>query len=336
MNRKLLWLLALLPFVASCADGGEAKRVGIYIYDSRDTFMASIASSLSEKLSGIEHYFSYAEREQYDQTMALIEAIEDDSVGALVLNMVDRMASSAIIEKARLYDKPIVFVNRKPLDEDLSPRSNDEYASWVEENCFYVGTEPRYEGLLQAQIAHIYLEEHPEADKNGDGVIQVGILKGELGHQDTEERTLYCVEGLRERGYQVETVFSSYCNWERDTAKDAMASLTNLSEVELLFSNNDDMALGAIDYLLESGGETDDFAATYFPIVGVDATEPGQQAIRDGYLFGTVINNASLQAEVVGRIIRNKILGEPLRLDNIYELETVGNFYYVRGQILLK
>lgn len=57
---------------------------------------------------------------------------------------------------------------------------------------------------------------------------------------------------------------------------------------EVVISNNDDMALGAIDALLQA-----EISPEQMPmIVGIDGTEPALEAIRQGTMQKTVLNDA--------------------------------------------
>ena len=61
----------------------------------------------------------------------------------------------------------------------------------------------------------------------------------------------------------------------------------------MIFANNDDMALGAIDALADTPRER-------WPlIVGVDATAPALEAVAAGQLYGTVHNDGRGQAEAM-------------------------------------
>ena len=58
-----------------------------------------------------------------------------------------------------------------------------------------------------------------------------------------------------------------------------------------MLCNNDDMALGAIDAWKESG-------RSVFPvIVGIDGNDAALEAVKEGTMAGTVINDAKGQAE---------------------------------------
>lgn len=347
-NKNLRKTLLLLPFLALTACQSPTSIAQIFIYDSTDTFIGSLRLALEKNLDGYLPYNDnhYAERKQTTQNEQTIEALNDSRTKILVMNTVDRLASSALIEKAEKKNVPIIFFNREPLVSDFS-------GDWAKNNCFYVGSDPAVEGRLQADIANQLFGgaasySSSGYDKNGDGIVDVAILKGEQGHQDTEQRSENCISRLRSLGYNVNIIESTYCNWERSVAKETMKSFYKPS-IELLFSNNDDMALGAIDYLKEldgassssvssivSSGEGQPFAQRYFPIIGVDDTKAGQAAIDAGTLAGTVLNNASKQANVIFDLIQHVLDQKAIPNYPAEEVVPSGNFYHVLGQIVRK
>ena len=335
-NKPLLLGILTSLCLVSCVKE-SLPEVAIFIYDSQDTFMLSLQESIQRELSGkFASSLSYAERNQVQQTLAAIAAI-DGGADALVINLVDRLSAGALIEKAYQEEVPIVFANRKPLTSDLDPEKKSDYASWVKENCFYVGSYPLYEGATQSEIVDSFFE-GPDGfasspyDKNGDGIVQVAVMKGEQGHQDAEERTMACLQTLEELGYSYQLVATAYGNWER-TAAFAETSKFPLDEIELLYSNNDDMALGVIDFLktLLPGGNGF-ISKSFFPIVGVDATPAGRAAVDDGNMIGTVINDAAIQSEWIGYLLSELLLGDelpPVTANVVRE----GNYFYVEGGI---
>ena len=78
--------------------------------------------------------------------------------------------------------------------------------------------------------------------------------------------------------------------------------------IEVVFANNDDMALGAIDACAEAG--LDKRSMPF--IVGVDATPPALEALREGTLKGTVRNDAVGLAESMMELaVSLSVDGEP-------------------------
>ena len=66
--------------------------------------------------------------------------------------------------------------------------------------------------------------------------------------------------------------------------------------IECVLSNNDDMALGAIDALKAAGYFSGGLS---IPVIGVDATAAALDMVAQGALYGTVQNDAPAQAQAV-------------------------------------
>ena len=94
-----------------------------------------------------------------------------------------------------------------------------------------------------------YIKNHPEVDKNQDGKIQYILLEGEAGHQDAISRTDYSVKTLLEQGINLEKLSYQFADWNRGQGENRMSRLIEQygDEIELVISNNDEMALGAVE-----------------------------------------------------------------------------------------
>jgi methyl-galactoside transport system substrate-binding protein len=204
------------------------------------------------------------------------------------------MACGSIAEKCMASDVNVIFFNREPLGDVMT--SGKQY---------YVGTDADNEGQKQAHMAALLFGTFKGSahDKNGDGIVQVAVLKGEQGHQDAEKRTENCISQLRSLGFEVEVLSIEAGNWSRDSGYKAMKKLyaEHNDRIELLFANNDDMAAGAIMYLEETGifRENQNTYDQPFILIGVDGTTVGLDAIKRGFMYGTVLNDSAKQAEAV-------------------------------------
>ena len=155
-------------------------------------------------------------------------------------------------------------------------------------------------GRMAGNYLASYWKSHSKADRNGDGIMQLVILKGETGHQDSELRTEYFLQALAENGVRIERLGEESANWQRGEAREIMTEFLLSSDgIEAVFSNNDMMALGAIDALKEAGWFDD---GPYMPVIGCDGIEEAIQAMEDGYLLYTVKNDAENQARAAYRI----------------------------------
>lgn len=280
---------AALACCASCSGEPEASntlRIGVSLYTLDDTFISSVVQNLGRTAQEAE---SHADLKinlsivdgRSNQTTQLEQVDRFIARGCdiLCINIVDRTAAAVVVDKAQEAGVPLIFFNRQPVDEDIR-RSSQVY---------YVGVNAQGNGTLQGRLVLDAWQKDPASiDRNGDGILQYAMLEGEPGHQDALLRTEYSVKALTDAEVSVEKLASGTANWNRGQAS-ARVSLWIQEfgdQIEVIFANNDDMALGAIDALKEAG-------ISPLPlIVGVDATAPALESIAAGELYGTVLNDA--------------------------------------------
>lgn len=297
--NKLVFLILPILLLSSCDT--KKLKIDVFLYNGEDTFISSLSKDIHNQLKSnydIDVYDAYDS--QISQNTQILNSIKKET-NLLLVNTVDRLASSAIIEKAAYKNIPVIFFNREPLFEDMKFKNN----------VFYVGTSAEIAGIYQAEmVANLFgnpyfLNKH--YDKNYDGKIQICLLKGEKGHQDSELRTLYVLKTLRNKGYNLDLLEIETANWNRQEGFGSMKTIyeNHGDAIELLISNNDDMALGAIDYLLEKKifKKGIDNSEQPFPVFGVDATDVGKNAIREGLLSGTVLNDSGAQANAISTLV---------------------------------
>ena len=332
-NNLFVVFPILSLILVSC--GVKTKTTSVFYYDENDTFIKELRNYLQTGLdqANFTYNFYFANKSQATQNTQLTKEIENKNNNVLIVNTVDRLADATIIEKAKSYNLPIIFFNREPLDSDLSNQTN----------FYYVGSNPETEGLLQAEMAADLFGKpyslNPSYDKNGDNKIQLVLLKGEQGHQDMENRSKYCIEGLRSKGYSLDILTTEYCNWNRTTAYEAMSTIypTYGENMELLFSNNDDMALGAIDYFLVKEifkSNVTDVSEQPFPVIGVDGTGVAITAIKDHLLYGTVKNDSSQQAQAIITLANYIVQGT--KIDDSFPFKfSSNNKIYIEGKSIV-
>ena len=289
----ILVMVTLLILTTGCSQGGH--KIAFFQYKENDTFISEMMEHLTASVpEGIAFEVRAAGNSQSVQNQQIVELI-GGGFDIFIINAVDRLACSSIIEKCSKEDLPVIFFNREPLEDAL-----------IGYDTFYVGPNAATQGAKQAEIvAGLFTENFmgSKFDRNNDGIVQLVILKGEQGHQDAEKRTDNCVARLNELGFRTEVLGIEIADWNRRDGYEAMRLLyTQYGDaIELVFSNNDDMALGAIDYLLDEGVfyATRSIEQQPFVIVGVDGTAVGLDAVARGLLYGTVNNDAIKQSDAV-------------------------------------
>ena len=82
------------------------------------------------------------------------------------------------------------------------------------------------------------------------------------------------------------------------------------NDIELVFANNDDMALGAITSLQAKGyNKADSDDAHKIMVVGVDATATAQDAIAKGTMFGSIKQDGEAMATALVKLAANAVNG---------------------------
>ncbi|WKV10030.1 galactose ABC transporter substrate-binding protein [Thermoanaerobacterium sp. CMT5567-10] len=303
---------------ASNSSSTKQPNIGVAIYKFDDTFMTGVRNAMVAAAQGKANLNMVDSQNSQPTQNDQVDLFITKKMDALAINPVDRTAAGTIIEKAKAANIPVVFFNREPLADDMN--------KW--DKVYYVGAKAEQSGVLQGEIIADYWKSHPEADKNHDGVLQYVMLMGQPGHQDAILRTQYSVQTVKDAGIKVQELAKDYANWDRVTAHDKMAAwLSSFGDkIEVVFANNDDMALGAIEALKSAGYFTGN---KYVPVVGVDATAPGIQAIKDGTMLGTVLNDAKNQAEATFNLAYVLAQGLTPAKDNIGYDITDGKYVWI-------
>ena len=268
-------------------------KIGISVYEQDDIFISSIISNIenitkekrSEGSYSITLNVEDAKSNQYNQNEQ-VDMFIDQGYDVMCINLVDRRSAATIINKAKNANIPVIFFNREPVEEDMN--------MW--NKVYYVGAQAEQSGMMQGDIVIEKYKNNPsDVDKNGDGKIQYVMLEGEQGHQDASIRTEYSIKRLVDNGIKVEKLGSEVANWSRTEASEKVARWIEKynDKVELIISNNDDMALGAISAFENAN-------INNMPlIVGVDGIKDALKAIDNGEMTGTVISDAYKQGKAI-------------------------------------
>ena len=310
-------------------EGGETAvdmadvSIGVCIYKFDDTFMTNVRNFMQAQADSLGAGLEIVDSQNKQPTQnEQVDPFITKGVTALAVNPVDRTAAGPLVEKASAAGLPIVFLNREP-----EPDVMQSY-----DKVWYVGAKAEESGTMSGEIIADYWNANKEAaDKNGDGKLQYIMVTGEPGHQDATLRTEYSVKALEAAGIEVEEIGNDTAMWDKVKATDLMnAFITSqgIDKIEAVLCNNDDMALGVIEALKANGYNTGD-AAKFVPVVGVDATAPALEAMANGSLLGTVLNDAENQGIATTNIAAMAAAGQEITSDNIgYEI-TDGKYVWV-------
>ena len=308
----LLTLMLTLSCFAALAEGAKTEyNVGVLVWKFDDTYGSTVRKGMmdwAEKVGaelGVTINLDMQDAgddmsKQVEECDQLISKNPD----FVIINLAEPAGGQVLVDKLKAANIPFLFYNIPP--------SEETYDSVVKETgSFFVGTLPREAGDMQGEIlADLWAADPAAIDKNGDGVIQFVEFKGVANNPEAIARTQYSEETARELGVPLEMVTDIIvADWDTGKANDAMkATWAAHPEIELVFANNDDMALGVIGALNETGYNTGNEGDKFITVIGVDATEAAIEAIKAGRMTASVKQDGDAMGEANIRFMMNYLL----------------------------
>ena len=311
--KKLLGVLMAVLMVfalAGCNNGGgneggeetkDTVKIGVAIYQFDDNFMTLYRND-------IQKYFDDLNAQGGTQYEVVIvdgandAATQTEQVNTFITQGVDGMivnlvqtSSDALAKAVEESGIPTVFINR-------------EIAGYAygDKTC-YVGADARDSGTYQGQII---FDQPAHGDLNGDGVVNYIMIMGDPENSDAQFRTEYSIKYLEENGAVVNCLYQETGNWAQAQGQELVA--TELSkegdDIEVVFCNNDGMAMGALESIKAAGRKVGEDIY----LVGVDAIPEACEAVKNGDMTGTVLNDDLGQATAACESLLKMLAGETI------------------------
>ncbi|MFC5587091.1 sugar ABC transporter substrate-binding protein [Nitratireductor kimnyeongensis] len=275
--KKLMMGVAVSALMSTSA---MAETVGVSMALFDDNFLTVLRNGMvdyAETLDGVELQVEDAQNDVGKQ-LNQIQNFIASGVDAVIVNPVDTDATVAMTKAAADAGVPLVFVNREPVNVDDLP-----------DNQAFVASDERESGTLEAQEVCRQLKEKGK----GEGA-KIVVLMGELSNQAARMRTqdVHDVIATDECSF-MEIVEEQTANWQRTEATDLMTNWLSAGlEFDAVVSNNDEMAIGAIQAMKAANISMEDML-----VGGVDATQDALAAMAAGDLDVTVFQDAAGQGK---------------------------------------
>ena len=258
---------------AEAAAPAEAKTitVGVSLY-ARDQFISTLEQGIlaAAEAAGVTVDSQEANNDTQKQAEQ-VRTFAAKGYDVMIVNLVDTSTAETIIAEAG--DIPIIFVNRRPDDSVLVA---GKYA--------YVGSQEWDAGKMQAEFLAKYFAGRTDP-------INYVLFMGQLGLENTQQRTDSVKTELTNAGFTLNKVFEDTAKWDRATAMDMMQTFLGTGAAfDCVICNNDEMALGVIE-ALKAGG----IDLTKVPVVGIDATDMACESVKNHEMAMTVFQDAAGQ-----------------------------------------
>lgn len=273
--KKYLLLFIFGITIISCSKNEQSNNIviGAIMGNMADTFIKYIHDDLLEYSKGKENISILIKDAAGDAGIEqnLVENLILQNVDGIMLQLVNPETSAAIDNLAKQANVPILYFNHRP--------------KGLEEGSYsYVGLNERRVGEIQGEAAL-------KVKDFGNAV----ILIGPLGTEAAEDRT----KGVKDTiaNSNIKILREQSAAWYRDRALNIVENwLTSGINIDFVFSNNDDMAIGAIQ-ALEANGKIMGTNSGEVMVFGVDATPDGMKLIEEGKMYATVRQDTMAQAQ---------------------------------------
>jgi len=270
--KRILIALAAATVLSSSA---FAAKIGVSMDKFDDNFLTVLRNGMAEyakTLPGVTLQIEDA-KDDVSKQLSQVQNFIANGVDAIIVNPVDTSATAAITKAAADAGVPLVYVNRQPADVDkLGPK-----AAFVASNEAESGT------LEAKQICKLL---------GGKGNILV--MEGVLSNQSAVQRTQDVHEVISTPDCSgVKVVAEQTANYDRTQAQNLMTNwLSKGLKFDAVVSNNDEMAIGALQAMKSAGMDTKSAI-----VGGIDATQDALASMKSGDLKVTVFQDAAGQGK---------------------------------------
>lgn len=272
MKKTLTTLLAS----ALISTSAMAAQIGVSMDKFDDNFLTVLRNGMQDYAKSLPGLTLDVEDAQDDigKQLSQIQNFIASGVTAIIVNPVDTDATTKMTKLAEAAHIPLVFVNRMPVNLDTLPPDQA-----------FVGSNEVDSGTL----------EMTQACKLMGGKGNILVIMGELSNQAARQRTQDVHDVIAKPPCDgIKIVDQQTATWDRTKAADLMTNWISAGlKFDAVISNNDEMAIGAIQALKSAGFDTKHKVI----VGGIDATQDGLAAMKAGDLKVTVFQNAAGQGK---------------------------------------
>lgn len=274
---------------SSGASQGGGTAIGFSVSTLNNPFFVSLADGAKAKAEeeGANLIVVDAGDDAAKQTSD-IEDLISRNVGVLIVNPVDSDAVAPAVKNAVSRGIKVIAVDR--------------VVNGVEVDCQIAS-----DNVAGAKMATEYLEE-----LIGKGA-KVAELEGVPGASATIDRG----EGFHQvADTDFEVAASQTANFNRAEGMTVMENiLQSDSSIQGVFAHNDEMALGAVEAIAASGKD--------IKVVGFDATDDAQEAVKAGKMAATVAQKPDKMGETAVETALQILAGETVETSIPVEVELI-------------
>jgi inositol transport system substrate-binding protein len=259
--------MALGSFPARAAD---KVKIGVAMALFDDVWLTNVRDAMTKWAKShpdVELTIVDGNNDSAKQT-GQVENFLAQGMNAVVILPVDTAATGPMTKAVVKAGKPLFYVNRKP--------------SNLPKGVVYCGSNSIEAGIMNME----------ELGKAMGGKGNLVILMGELSNEAAIGRTDGIKKTAKEKFPDIKVVREQTGNWKRDLGKTIMENwLASGQEINGVASNNDEMALGALQAIKAAG------KLGKIPVGGTDGSHDALESMGKGELNNTVFQDPVGQGE---------------------------------------
>lgn len=284
----------------------SAINIAVLLYSFDDLYMQQLKQSFEniekENQNKVKFTFYDGKNNVTVQNETLDSLLKDD-IDLFIINLADVRENilEDVISKIKQKGVPVVFTEINPVVASKISKYYDKVA--------FTSTNSKEIGTLQGKmITNLWNTKKEIMDKDGDNILQYIILEGEANNQTAIERTQNVISTLNNAGIKTKQLTRINANWLKELAKESMeaAFFKYAGNIEAIISNNDAMAIGAIEALQKYGYNKSD-KSKYISVFGIDGISEAKDLIDKGFMSGTIAQDPKYLAEGLYKIGINLI-----------------------------
>lgn len=302
------------------------NNVAVLLYSFDDPYMLQIMQNLkdiqNENPNKIRYDFYDGKNNVAIQEETLDYVLNSD-IDLIIINLADKREQIVedIIQRVKSKDIPLILA-------DIDPQIVSKVSKYYNKAAFILSNLEEA-GIVEGKILVDQWNNNKKTlDKNNDNILQYVLLQGKANNIVATERTKSVISTLNNSGIKTDQLALVNADWSKEIAKNAIEALILRynDKIEAIISNNDAMAIGAIETLQKYGYNKGN-ASKYISVVGIDALSEARDLVNKGFMTGTVFQDAKPFAEAYYIIGMNLI-------NNLDPIENT-NYKYSDGNIIV-
>jgi inositol transport system substrate-binding protein len=263
-------IMVIAPWVTFAASGPAKIKIGVTMGLMGEVFQLNILDAMDKWLKAhpdVELAKVDARNDTANQ-VAQVETFLTQGMDAIIVQAVDTSATGPITKAVVKAGKVLIYINRKP--ENLP------------KGVMYCGSLSIESGIMNME----------ELGKCMGGKGNVVILMGELTNEAAINRTDGIKKVIKEKFPDIKVVREQTGNWRRVDGKTVMENwLASGQHIDGVASNNDEMALGALQAIKAAG------KLGKICVGGTDGIPDALESIAKGELNNSVFQDGAAQGE---------------------------------------